>query len=133
MAERETRPVRWDPFREFGELETPILLTCTLCVWSAANALKEWVYEQPGMGEHTVNPIVGETNDGDVNNMWADPIQREQVYEALANASSGPATSPTSEIQLLFSSLASAAKSFFLPGVTVVVIAATLPVTGLVV
>ena len=49
--------------REFGELETPILLTCTLCVWSAANALKEWVYEQPGMGEHTVNPIVGETND----------------------------------------------------------------------
>lgn len=31
--------------REFGEIETPILLTCTLCVWSAANALKEWVYE----------------------------------------------------------------------------------------
>ena len=55
--------------REFGELETPILLTCTLCVWSAANALKEWVYEQPGMGEHTVNPIVGETNDSRVNNM----------------------------------------------------------------
>ena len=76
--------------REFGELETPILLTCTLCVWSAANALKEWLYEQPGMGEHTINPIVGETNDGDVNNMWADPIQREQVYEALANASNGP-------------------------------------------
>ena len=36
--------------REFGEIETPILLTCTLCVWSAANALKEWVYLQPGMG-----------------------------------------------------------------------------------
>ena len=76
--------------REFGELETPILLTCTLCVWSAANALKEWVYEQPGMGEHTVNPIVGETNDGRVNNMWADPIQRKQVFEALAKASGGP-------------------------------------------
>ena len=76
--------------REFGELETPILLTCTLCVWSAANALKEWVYEQPGMGEHTINPIVGETNDGSVNNMWADPIQREQVFEALANARGGP-------------------------------------------
>ena len=41
--------------REFGEIETPILLTCTLCVWSAANALKEWVYLQPGMGEHTVH------------------------------------------------------------------------------
>lgn len=76
--------------REFGELETPILLTCTLCVWSAANALKEWVYTQPGMGEHTVNPVVGETNDARVNNMWADPIQREEVFSALAKASSGP-------------------------------------------
>ena len=76
--------------REFGEIETPILLTCTLCVWSAANALKEWVYEQPGMGEHTVNPVVGETNDARVNNMWADPVQREQVFAALANASGGP-------------------------------------------
>jgi D-aminopeptidase len=76
--------------REFGEIETPILLTCTLCVWSAANALKQWVYLQPGMGEHTVNPIVGETNDARVNNMWADPIQREEVFNALASAASGP-------------------------------------------
>ncbi len=76
--------------REFGEIETPILLVCTLCVWSAANALKEWMYEQPGMGEHTLNPVVGETNDGRVNNMWADPVQRGEVYEALANASGGP-------------------------------------------
>ena len=76
--------------REFGEIETPILLTCTLCVWSAANALKDWVYEQPGMGEHTVNPIVGETNDSRVNNMWADPIQHEEVFAALASASDGP-------------------------------------------
>jgi|TARA_B110000438_G_scaffold296532_1_gene341389 D-aminopeptidase len=76
--------------REFGEIETPILLTCTLCVWSAANALKEWVYDQPGMGEHTVNPIVGETNDGKVNNMWADPIQKEEVFNVLKNAHYGP-------------------------------------------
>jgi len=76
--------------REFGEIETPILLTCTLCVWSAANALKQWMYEQPGMGEHTLNPIVGETNDARVNNMWADPIQKEEVYAALNSASTGP-------------------------------------------
>lgn len=76
--------------REFGEIETPILLTCTLCVWSAANSLKDWVYEQPGMGEHTVNPIVGETNDAWVNNMWADPVQKKHVFEALNNASGGP-------------------------------------------
>lgn len=75
---------------EFGEIETPILLTCTLCVWSAANALKEWMYEQPGMGEHTLNPVIGETNDGRLNNMWADPIQKDEVYAALNNARPGP-------------------------------------------
>ena len=76
--------------REFGEIETPILLTCTLCVWSAANSLVQWMYEQPGIGEHTLNPVVGETNDSHVNNMWADPVQREQVYQALNSASGGP-------------------------------------------
>ena len=75
--------------REFGEIETPILRTCTLCVWSAANSLKEWVYNQPGMGEHTINPIVGETNDGRLNNMWKDPIQNKEVFDALDNASNG--------------------------------------------
>jgi D-aminopeptidase len=76
--------------RELGEIETPVLLTCTLCVWSAADALKAWVYEQPGMGEHTINPVVGETNDARVNNMWAGPVRHEHVYEALRNARSGP-------------------------------------------
>lgn len=76
--------------RELGEIETPILLTCTICVWRAADALKNWVYEQPGMGQHTINPIVGETNDGRLNNAWADPIGEEEVREALANARPGP-------------------------------------------
>jgi D-aminopeptidase len=35
--------------RELGELETPILLTCTLCVWRAADAMTEWMLELPGM------------------------------------------------------------------------------------
>lgn len=76
--------------REFGEIETPILLTCTLGAWRAADALKEWVYTQPGMGEHTVNPVVGETNDSRVNNMWANPVGQEQVFEALESAAEGP-------------------------------------------
>lgn len=76
--------------QEFGELETPILLTCTLCIWKAADALREWTYLQPGMGEHTVNPVVGEINDGVVNNMWAQPVNREHVFEALDNAAGGP-------------------------------------------
>jgi len=76
--------------QEFGELESPILLTCTLCVWRAADALREWTYQQPGMGEHTINPVVGEINDSVVNNMWAEPLQREHVFAALDSASSGP-------------------------------------------
>ena len=74
---------------EFGELESPILLTCTLCVWKAADALREWTYLQPGMGEHTINPIVGEVNDAVVSNMWAQPVGKKQVFAALDNARSG--------------------------------------------
>ncbi|MEP5566830.1 MAG: P1 family peptidase [Halioglobus sp.] len=75
---------------EFGELETPILLTCTLCVWRAAEAMKDWTYRQPGMGEHTINPVVGEVNDSVVNNMWAAPLKSEHVYAALDSAATGP-------------------------------------------
>ena len=70
--------------REFGEIETPILLTCTLCVWSAANALKDWTYEQPGMGEHTLNPVVGETNDGGLSDIRARPLGADHVAAAIA-------------------------------------------------
>ncbi len=42
------------------------------------------------MGEHTVDPLVGETNDSRVNDMWADPVQKQQVFNALANANAGP-------------------------------------------
>jgi D-aminopeptidase len=76
--------------REFGELETPILLTCTMCVWRAAQGMVAWMYDQPGMGEHTINPVVGETNDSQVNNMWADVIGLNHVYEALNGANDGP-------------------------------------------
>lgn len=75
--------------REFGELETPIVLTCTLCVWQAADALKAWMYTQPGMGEHTVNPLVGETNDSLVNDMWANPVTKADVFAALNQARGG--------------------------------------------
>jgi D-aminopeptidase len=76
--------------REFGEIETPILLTCTLCVWTAAEALFDYLLHQPGEGEHTINPIVGETNDSHVNDMWANPIRAEHVRLALESAAGGP-------------------------------------------
>ncbi len=75
---------------EFGQLETPILLTCTLCVWTAADALREWSYRQPGMGEHTLNPVVGEINDAVVSDMWSAPLTREHVFAALDSATRGP-------------------------------------------
>jgi D-aminopeptidase len=44
--------------RELGELETPILLTCTLCVWRAADAMVEWLLAKPDMGNvRSINPV----------------------------------------------------------------------------
>ncbi|MEP7348244.1 MAG: P1 family peptidase [Gemmatimonadaceae bacterium] len=75
---------------ELGELETPILLTCTLCVWRAADALVEWMMEQPGMENvASINPVVGETNDGALNAIRSRPIRREHVRSALSSASAG--------------------------------------------
>ena len=77
--------------RELGELETPILLTCTLCVWQAADALVQWALEQPGMEDvRSINPVVGETNDGGLNDIRARPVGAEDVRAALESAAAGP-------------------------------------------
>jgi len=74
---------------EFGEIETPILLTCTLCVWTAADSMVKYLLEQPGESQHTINPIVGETNDSIVSDMWVNPVKSKHVREALQSAKSG--------------------------------------------
>jgi D-aminopeptidase len=76
---------------ELGELETPILLTCTLCVWKAADALVAYLLRQPGMEEvRSINPVVGETNDGYVlNAIRQRPISPENVVSAIKEASGG--------------------------------------------
>ncbi len=77
--------------RELGELETPILLTCTLCVWEAADAMVEWMLERPEMREvRSLNPVVGETNDGGLNAIRSRPITAAHVRQALESAASGP-------------------------------------------
>jgi D-aminopeptidase len=77
--------------KELGELETPILLTCTLCVWKAADAMVEWMLAQPGMENvRSVNPLVGETNDGALNDIRTRPIRAEHVRAALESAKAGP-------------------------------------------
>ncbi|HBU56570.1 MAG TPA: aminopeptidase [Gemmatimonadetes bacterium] len=77
--------------RELGELETPILLTCTLCVWKAADAMVEWMLGQTGMENvRSLNAFVGETNDGRLNDIRSRPIEPEHVFAALESASGGP-------------------------------------------
>ncbi len=77
--------------RELGELETPILLTCTLCVWRAADAMVGWMLERPGMADvRSINPVVGETNDGTLNAIRSRPVTATHVRQALESASTGP-------------------------------------------
>lgn len=79
---------------ELGELETPILLTCTLCVWKAADALVGLLLAGPGMdGVRSINPVVGETNDGyALNAIRSRPISATDVAAAVGAATSGPVT-----------------------------------------
>lgn len=77
--------------RELGELESPILLTCTLCVWKVADALADWMLRRPGMEEvRSINVVVGETNDGGLNAIRSRPVEASRVEEALAAAAGGP-------------------------------------------
>ena len=78
---------------EVGNLETPILLTNTLIVPIVADALSEWSMEQNpeiGIQTDTVNPVVGEVNDGFLNDIQGRHVKKEHVYSALRNAKSGP-------------------------------------------
>jgi D-aminopeptidase len=77
---------------ELGELETPILLTCTLCVWKAADAMVAGLLARPGMAEvRSINPVVGETNDGyALNAIRRRPVREQHVRAALESAAGGP-------------------------------------------
>lgn len=75
---------------ELGELETPILLTNTLNVPRVADALLEWMLGLPGNEEvRSVNALVAETNDGQLNDIRGRHVGREEVFAALKNAKGG--------------------------------------------
>ena len=77
--------------QELGQLETPILLTNTLSVWDAAAAMADWELAQPGNEEvRSINPVVGETNDGWLNDIRGRHVKVDQVRQALNSASDGP-------------------------------------------
>ncbi len=76
---------------EFGNIETPIILTNTLSVPTAAEALIDHTLSLPGNEEiESVNPVVGETNDGFLNDIRGRHVKKKQVIEAINKAQSGP-------------------------------------------
>ncbi len=75
---------------ELGVLETPIALTGTLNAWRVADALAEWVLALPGNGVAlSVNPVVGECNDGFLSDIRRRPVGPGHVAAALESASGG--------------------------------------------
>jgi D-aminopeptidase len=76
---------------ELGEIETPVILTNTLAAPRAADALIDWTLRQPGNERvRSVNPVVGETNDGVLNAIRRRAITDEHVLRALDTADDGP-------------------------------------------
>jgi len=77
--------------QELGNIETPIVLTSTLSVGTAVDAVVGWTLEQPGNQEvRSVNAVVGETNDGYLNDIRGRYVTAEDVRAAIAAAKTGP-------------------------------------------
>lgn len=77
--------------QELGEIETPIALTNTLSVPQAAEGLIAWTLVQPGNEQvRSVNAVVGETNDGALNDIRRRVITSDDVQRATDAAASGP-------------------------------------------
>ena len=76
---------------ELGTIETPVVLTNTLSVWDAARAVVTYTLGLAGNENvRSVNPLVGETNDGFLNNIRGLHVKESHVLEAIRTASPGP-------------------------------------------
>jgi D-aminopeptidase len=85
------KAVGFTQVQELGELETPIGLTNTLSVFAVAEAVADYILQLPGNEDvRSVNPVVGETNDGWLNDIRNRRVAREHVFEAIEAAQSGP-------------------------------------------
>lgn len=75
---------------ELGEIETPILLTNTLAVPRAADAILDWVLSQPESADaRSINPVVGETNDSYLNDIRRRPLSPDAIRLAIERARGG--------------------------------------------
>jgi D-aminopeptidase len=76
--------------QELGNLETPIILTNTLGVGTAMNAVVDYTLQQPGNEKvQSVNALVGETNDGSLNDIRGRHVKEQHVTEAIRQAKAG--------------------------------------------
>ncbi len=77
--------------QELGTIETPIVLTNTLSVGTAVEATVAWMLRQPGNeGVGSVNAVVGETNDGYLNDIRGQHVTPDDVWAAIDAAAAGP-------------------------------------------
>jgi D-aminopeptidase len=76
---------------EMGNIETPILLTSTTSVPRVADAVTSYMLALPGNEDVlSINPVVGETNDGYLSDIRSRQISPDDVFNAIKNAKSGP-------------------------------------------
>jgi len=76
---------------ELGEIESPIVLTSTLNVPRVADAVIDYMLALPGNEDvKSINVVVGETNDGFLNDIRSRPVGRDEVFAAIKNAKEGP-------------------------------------------
>jgi len=84
------KAVGFTQIEELGNIETPIALTNTLNTFIVADALIEYTINLKGNENvRSVNPVVGETNDGGLNDIRSRPVSKEDVFDAIKNAHSG--------------------------------------------
>ena len=75
---------------ELGEIETPIMLTSTLNVPRVADATIDYMLALPGNEDvQSINPLIGETNDGYLNDIRGRHVGRDEVFAAIRNARGG--------------------------------------------
>ena len=76
---------------ELGSIETPIVLTNTLSVGRAVEAVVDWTLRQPNNQDvRSVNAVVGETNDGYLNDITGMYVRKKHVIAAIEDAATGP-------------------------------------------
>ncbi|KPV61860.1 MAG: Peptidase family S58 [Candidatus Bathyarchaeota archaeon BA1] len=91
------KSVGLEQVRHLGTIETPILSTDTLNVWMVANALIDYMHEAMGVRAPSINPIVGETNGGFLNDSYGRHVRKQHVFEALEKALGPNGSGPVEE------------------------------------